>query len=136
MYKILSIPCFFPPKNINSLVGMGMGNMFVGQGYCFMDSPGNDLESMAGQVGSGCNVLMFTTGNGAITNFPFVPTIKVVTTTKRFNLLSKDLDLNAGQFQDGSQSMAELGKSGYAYLLAIASGLRSSGEKNGNHQVP
>ena len=100
-----------------------------------MDSPGNDLEGMAGQVGSGCNILMFTTGNGAITNFPFVPTIKVVTTTKRFNLMSKDLDLNAGQFQDGSKTMAELGRIGYAYLLSIASGQRSTGERNGIHQV-
>ena len=48
-----------------------------GHGYAFMDSPGNDLESIAGQVASGCNMIMFTTGNGSITNFPFVPTIKV-----------------------------------------------------------
>ncbi|CAE7221675.1 uxaA, partial [Symbiodinium pilosum] len=46
-------------------------------GYFFMDSPGNDLESIAGQVASGCNVIFFVTGNGAITNFPFVPTLKV-----------------------------------------------------------
>ena len=45
-------------------------------GYCFMDSPGNDLESIAGQVASGCNLIYFTTGNGSITNFPFVPTIR------------------------------------------------------------
>ena len=42
-----------------------------------MDSPGNDLESIAGQVASGCNMVAFTTGNGSITNFPFVPTVKV-----------------------------------------------------------
>ena len=42
-----------------------------------MDSPGNDLESIAGQVASGSNMIVFTTGNGAITNFPFVPTVKV-----------------------------------------------------------
>ncbi|MBK8795098.1 MAG: UxaA family hydrolase [Anaerolineales bacterium] len=50
-------------------------------GFYFMDSPGLDLESVAGQVASGCNVIYFTTGNGSVTNFPFVPTIKVVTTT-------------------------------------------------------
>ena len=42
-----------------------------------MDSPGNDLESIAGQVAAGCNMIVFTTGNGSVTNFPFVPTIKV-----------------------------------------------------------
>eukprot|EP00043_Microstomoeca_roanoka_P009495 m.90407 g.90407 ORF g.90407 m.90407 type:complete len:81 (-) comp14602_c0_seq17:3643-3885(-) len=25
----------------------------------------------------GCNVILFTTGNGSVTNFPFVPTLKV-----------------------------------------------------------
>ncbi|CAE7605360.1 uxaA, partial [Symbiodinium sp. CCMP2456] len=59
-------------------------------GYFFMDSPGNDLESIAGQVASGCNVIFFVTGNGAITNFPFVPTLKVVTTSGRFNILQKE----------------------------------------------
>ena len=49
-------------------------------GFYFMDSPGNDLEGIAGQVGAGCNLFLFVTGNGSITNFPFVPTIKVVTT--------------------------------------------------------
>ncbi len=53
-------------------------------GYYFMDSPGNDLESIAGQVASGCNLIFFVTGNGSITNFPFVPTIKVVTTSERY----------------------------------------------------
>ena len=51
--------------------------------YCFVDSSGNDLESIAGQVATGCNVIYFTTGNGSITNFPFVPTIKIVSTSRR-----------------------------------------------------
>ena len=35
-------------------------------GYYFMDSPGNDLESVAGQVASGSNMIFFVTGNGSI----------------------------------------------------------------------
>ena len=58
-------------------------------GFYFMDSPGNDLESIAGQVAAGGNLIFFITGNGSITNFPFVPTIKIVTTTKRFELVSE-----------------------------------------------
>ncbi|MFP3454598.1 UxaA family hydrolase, partial [Bacillus sp. SIMBA_154] len=69
--------------------------------YCFMDSPGNDLESIAGQVAAGANLILFTTGNGSITNFPFVPTIKIVTTTERFELLESDMDFNAGSLMDG-----------------------------------
>jgi altronate dehydratase len=103
-------------------------------GFYFMDSPGNDLESIAGQVASGCNLIFFTTGNGSITNFPFVPTLKVVTTSQRFELLANDMDINAGQYQDG-MSMDELGKQTLELTLQIASGQRSVGEKAGHAQV-
>ena len=106
-----------------------------GSGYCFMDSPGNDLESIAGQVASGCNIVCFTTGNGAITNHPFVPTVKVLTTTQRYNLLSDDMDINAGSYVDGTQSMDQLGESTFEYIAAVASGTSSCGERAGHHQV-
>eukprot|EP00911_Craspedida_sp_UC1_P001993 UC1_evm1s1537 len=104
-------------------------------GYCFMDSPGNDMESIAGQVASGCNMIMFTTGNGSITNFPFVPTIKVLTTSKRYALLSEDMDVNAGTFLDGHQTLAELGQETLELFRRVASGTRSKGERAGHHQV-
>ncbi|GGD98335.1 UxaA family hydrolase [Paenibacillus nasutitermitis] len=103
-------------------------------GYYFMDSPGNDLESIAGQVASGCNLIFFATGNGSITNFPFVPTVKVVTTTQRFELLANDMDVNAGQYLNGI-SMDELSEQAFELSLQIASGKRSVGEKAGHSQV-
>lgn len=103
-------------------------------GYHFMDSPGNDLESIAGQVASGCNLIFFSTGNGSITNFPFVPTIKVVTTTRRYQLLANDMDVNAGLYQEG-MSMDELGSQTFDLTLQIAAGQRSVGEKAGHNQV-
>ena len=103
-------------------------------GYYFMDSPGNDLESIAGQVASGSNMIFFVTGNGSITNFPFVPTIKIVTTTGRYELLEKDMDVNAGAYLDGIP-MEELGESMLNLTVDVASGERSVGEKAGHSQV-
>ena len=103
-------------------------------GFYFMDSPGNDLESVAGQVASGCNMIFFVTGNGSITNFPFVPTIKFVTTTARFNLLSQDMDVNAGAYLDG-EPLDELGARTLDLTVDIASGTPSVGERAGHHQV-
>lgn len=103
-------------------------------GYWFMDSPGNDLESIAGQVASGCNVIYFVTGNGSITNFPFVPTVKIVTTTQRFELLAEDMDVNAGAYQDGT-SMDDLGRQIFDLTLAVAAGQRTRGEAAGHSQV-
>jgi altronate dehydratase len=103
-------------------------------GFYFMDSPGNDLESVAGQVGAGCNMIFFTTGNGSITNFPFVPTVKFLTTTRRWNLLSQDMDINAGRYQDG-EAMEALGREAFEYVVRVASGTPSVGERAGHSQV-
>lgn len=103
-------------------------------GYYFMDSPGNDLESIAGQVAAGSNMIYFVTGNGSITNFPFVPTIKIVTTSQRFELLSKDMDVNAGAYLDGTP-MDDLGAQTLDLTVDVASGQRSVGEKAGHAQV-
>jgi len=103
-------------------------------GFHFMDSPGNDLESIAGQVASGCNMIFFVTGNGSVTNFPFVPTIKIVTTTARYELLAGDMDVNAGAYQDGVP-MDELGRRMFALTLEVAGGARSRGEQAGHSQV-
>lgn len=103
-------------------------------GYYFMDSPGNDLESIAGQVASGSNMIFFVTGNGSITNFPFVPTIKIVTTTGRYEMLSNEMDVNAGAYLDGTP-MDELGEEMLNLTVDVASGTRSVGEKAGHSQV-
>ncbi|MFT5193212.1 MAG: altronate dehydratase [Cellvibrionaceae bacterium] len=103
-------------------------------GYYFMDSPGNDLESVAGQVAAGCNLIFFVTGNGSITNFPFVPTLKVVTTSERFALLSTDMDIDAGAYLSG-KSLDLLGQETFKHFVETASGRLSVGEKAGHSQV-
>lgn len=103
-------------------------------GYYFMDSPGNDLEAIAGQVASGGNLIFFITGNGSITNFPFVPTIKFVTTTKRYEMLSGEMDVNAGAYLDGTP-MEELGRQTLDLTLRAASGELTRGERAGHSQT-
>jgi altronate dehydratase len=103
-------------------------------GFYFMDSPGNDLEGIAGQVGAGCNLFLFVTGNGSITNFPFVPTLKITTTTRRHELLVHEMDINAGRYLDG-EPMEALTAESFDLLIATASGQKTRGEHAGHSQV-
>lgn len=103
-------------------------------GYYFMNTPGNDLESIAGQVAGGANLILFTTGNGSITNFPFVPTLKMMTTTARYELLAREMDFNAGAYLDGTP-LEDLTEAALDLTIAIASGARSQGEQAGHTQV-
>jgi len=110
------------------------GQLMEHPGFYFMDSAGNDLESIAGQVASGCNLIHFITGNGSITNFPFVPTIKLVTTTSRHELLRAEMDVNAGRYLDG-ESMEDLAEKVFELSCSVASGKRVVGELAGHSQV-
>jgi altronate dehydratase len=103
-------------------------------GFYFMDSPGNDLEGIAGQVAAGCTMILFTTGNGSITNFPFVPTMKIMTNSGRYNMLAREMDVNAGRYLDGTP-MEALGRETFELLVRLASGERSAGERVGYPQV-
>ena len=105
-----------------------------GPGFYFMNSPGNDLEGIAGQVGAGCNLFLFVTGNGSITNFPFVPTLKLTTTTRRHELLVHEMDINAGRYLDG-EPMESLVRESVDLVIETASGRRTKGEKAGHSQT-
>lgn len=103
-------------------------------GFTFMNGPGNDLEGIAGQVGAGCNLIIFVTGNGSITNFPFVPTVKITTTSRRHQLLIHEMDINAGRYLDG-EPFAAVATDAFELLVATASGQKTKGEHAGHSQV-
>jgi altronate dehydratase len=103
-------------------------------GFYFMNSPGNDLEGIAGQVAAGCNLFLFATGNGSITNFPFVPTLKITTTTRRHELLVHEMDINAGRYLDG-EPMPALAAEAFDLAVATASGRKTKGEHAGHTQA-
>jgi altronate dehydratase len=103
-------------------------------GFYFMNSPGNDLEGIAGQVAAGCNLFLFVTGNGSITNFPFVPTLKVTTTSRRHQLLIHEMDINAGRYLDGEPFDALVAEN-FELVLSTAGGRRTKGEHAGHSQV-
>ena len=123
-----------PDVRLDRVVDYGERMSKTPPGLYFMNTPGNDLESIAGQVAGGSNLIIFVTGNGSITNFPFVPTIKVMTTTPRFDLLSQEMDVNAGAYLDG-KTMTQLRDESLDLLVEIASGRHSKGELAGHSQI-
>jgi altronate dehydratase len=110
------------------------GEPVPGPGFTYMNSPGNDLESIAGQVASGANMILFTTGSGSVTNFPFVPTLKIVSTTERYRLLREEMDINAGAVLDGTP-FEDAVESAFELLRKTSSGTLTSGERSGHSQV-
>jgi altronate hydrolase len=100
------------------------------RGFAFMDSPGNDPASVTGEVASGCNLVLFTTGRGSVFGFKPAPSIKIATNTPLFERMNEDMDFNAGRILDG-ESMQDLTQELLEMVIAVASGEPSKSEALG-----
>ena len=108
------------------------GERMDAPGFYFMDGMGGDIASYTGQAASGCNIILFVTGRGTPTNSSIVPTIKIVNTTERYEMMAGDIDINAGRYLDG-QPMDELTGECFRQIVQIAAGERTKGEKQGQN---
>ncbi len=72
------------------------------KGLIIMDAPGYDTESMAALAAAGAQLIIFTTGRGTPVGFPIVPVIKVASTSRLYELMEDDMDVNAGTVLEGS----------------------------------
>lgn len=109
------------------------------QGFVFMDSPGYDPASVTGQIASGCNLVVFTTGRGSTFGSKPAPCLKIATNTDMYRQLDDDMDIDAGTIVSAGESVSEVGDRIYDRLLALASGEASLSEQHGlgdNEFVP
>ncbi|MBU2914929.1 UxaA family hydrolase [Reichenbachiella agariperforans] len=95
-------------------------------GLSLLCTPGNDVESTTGLVGSGANVVLFTTGLGTPTGNPIAPILKVSSNTKLAERMADIIDFNAGEVIEGKKSIAEMGEEMLEYIINIASGTVAS----------
>ena len=100
-------------------------------GLVFMDSPGYDPVAVTGQVASGCNVVCFTTGRGAVFGCRPVPSIKLSTNTALYRRMTGDIDLDCGGIVEGLESVQSAGQRIFEQILATVSGQPTCSEALG-----
>ncbi|MFA6083227.1 UxaA family hydrolase [Mucilaginibacter sp.] len=91
-------------------------------GLNLLCTPGNDVESTTAEVGSGANVVLFTTGLGTPTGNPIAPVIKIATNTALFNRMSDIIDINTGTIIEGSETIEQAGERILDYVIKVAGG--------------
>ncbi|GGE58451.1 UxaA family hydrolase [Actibacterium pelagium] len=101
------------------------------RGFTFMDSPGYDPASVTGQIASGCNLVVFTTGRGSAFGSKPAPTVKVATNSEMFGRMTEDMDIDAGRVLSAGTSVEEVGREIYEMWLRVASGEESKSEAQG-----
>jgi altronate dehydratase large subunit len=99
------------------------------KGLVVMDTPGYDVESLAGMAAAGAQAVLFTTGRGTPVGFPAVPVIKISSNSELFESMPDDIDLDAGTVLAG-KSIDEVGEQILDLLLRVARGEKTRAEIN------
>ena len=103
----------------------------VKQGLNLLCTPGNDVESTTGLVGSGSNIILFSTGLGTPTGNPITPVIKVSSNTSLYQKMNDIIDFNTGTIIEGKASITEIGEDLLEYVIEVASGRQTKARKLG-----
>lgn len=91
-------------------------------GLNLLCTPGNDVESTTGLVGSGCNVVVFTTGLGTPTGNPVAPVLKMSSNTNLYERMNDIIDINAGTVISGEDTIETMGEKILDHVIRVASG--------------
>lgn len=107
------------------------GEIIDKKGFVFMDSPGFDPCSVTGQVASGANLIVFTTGRGSVSGYKPTPCIKVATNTEMYARMDEDMDLNCGDIVSEGVAIEAKGEELFELMIRVASGAETKSEKLG-----
>jgi altronate hydrolase len=91
-------------------------------GLALLCTPGNDVECVTAQVGSGANIVLFTTGLGTPTGNPIAPVIKVSTNTQLAERMSDIIDIDTGAIIRGESTLPQTGDAILELIVKVASG--------------
>jgi altronate hydrolase len=98
------------------------GEYISKQGLNLLCTPGNDVESTTALVGSGANIVLFTTGLGTPTGNPITPVIKVSSNSELAEKMSDIIDIDTGAVIRGEKSIEEMGEDMLELIIKVASG--------------
>jgi altronate hydrolase len=98
------------------------GEYINAQGFTLLCTPGNDVECTTAMVGSGANMVLFTTGLGTPTGNPIAPVVKISSNTQLAQKMSDIIDIDTGGIITGDKSIDEMADELLEFIIDVASG--------------
>lgn len=105
-----------------------------GKGLYIMDTPGQDVESMAGMLAGGVQILVFTTGRGTPTGSPIAPVIKVTANEQTYQNMEDNIDLDLSPIISGEETIEQAGERIFNEMIEVASGKLTKSESLGHRE--
>lgn len=104
-------------------------------GVYLMDSPGHDGEVVTSFVGGSAQIVVFTTGRGTPTGFPFVPVVKVTGNDFTYKKMNENIDINAGTIISEGVSLEKKGSEIFDMVIDVANGKKTKAEIMGHDEL-
>ena len=104
------------------------------RGLYFMDTPGEDIDSITGMVAGGAQLVVFTTGRGTPTGCPIAPVIKVTGNAETYRSMIDNIDVNAGRIITEGAGLEEIGAEIFERMLRVANGDLTKAESLGHRE--
>lgn len=104
------------------------------RGMYFMDTPGQDIDSITGMVAGGAQVVVFSTGRGTPTGNPIAPVVKVTGNPETFAKMPDNIDVNAGRIITDGASLPEIGEELFDAVVKACNGVKTKAESLGHHE--
>lgn len=91
-------------------------------GLNLLCTPGSDVESTTAEVGSGANIVLFTTGLGTPTGNPVAPVLKLSTNTPLYQKMKDIIDIDTGTIINGDETIEQAGERILEHVIKVANG--------------
>ena len=104
------------------------------KGLYFMDTPGEDIDSITGMVAGGAQIVVFTTGRGTPTGCPIAPVIKVTGNPETYERMIDNIDINAGRVILEEASLEEVGQEIFDMMIRASNGDLTKAESLGHRE--
>ena len=104
------------------------------KGLYFMDTPGQDIDSITGMVAGGATVIIFSTGRGTPTGSPIAPVIKITGNTDTYNNMIDNIDINAGKIITHGATLKDIGEEAFNLMLEVCQGRLTKAEALGHRE--
>lgn len=114
------------------------GEYITKPGLNLLCTPGNDVECTTAMVGSGANMVLFTTGLGTPTGNPIAPVVKISSNSDLAKKMPDIIDIDTGGIITGEKTIDEMADEMLEFIIDVASGniVTKAAELNQNDFIP